>query len=109
MSHDLVVSGGLVVYPEHMRRNLESARGLFFSEAVMLALVEKGLGRQQAYELVQRNAMNAFSGGGAFQDLLTRDADVGKYLSAAEVARCFDLDHALRWAKTLVERASAAE
>ena len=96
---------GLVVYPEHMRENLEQARGLFFSEAVMLALVEKGLGRQQAYELVQRNAMLAFAGDGEFQALLGKDADVGKYLSTAEIAHCFDLDHALRWAGVMVQRA----
>ena len=100
---------GLVVYPEHMRANLERARGLFFSEAVLLALVEKGLGRQQAYELVQQNAMTAFSGGGEFQSLLASDPNVGKFLSTSEIAHCFDLDHALRWAETLVQRAVGAE
>jgi adenylosuccinate lyase len=98
---------GLVVYPQRMRQNLERSGGLFFSEAVMLALVGKGLGRQQAYELVQRNAMTAFAGGGEFRALLGADVDVMAKLSQAELDRCFDLDHALRWAETLVERAIA--
>jgi len=102
-----VLVEGLVVYPARMRENLDRSGGLFFSEAVMLALVEKGLGRQEAYELVQRNAMTAFSGGGEFRALLGADADVMSRLSSAELERCFDLDHALRWADTLVERSIA--
>jgi adenylosuccinate lyase len=98
---------GLVVYPERMQQNLDRSLGLFFSEGVMLALVGKGLGRQAAYELVQRNAMTAFSGGGQFRALLAADTDVMAKLSADELARCFDLTHALRWAETLVERAIA--
>lgn len=98
---------GLVVYPERMQQNLDRSGGLFFSEGVMLALVGKGLGRQQAYELVQRNAMTAFSGGGEFKALLAADTDVMAKLSSDELARCFDLGHALRWAETLVERSIA--
>lgn len=98
---------GLVVYPERMRENLERSGGLFFSEAVMLELVGKGLARQRAYELVQRNAMAAFEGRGEFKGLLSADPDVGAHLSAGEIERCFDLDHALRWAEALVDRAVA--
>jgi len=98
---------GLVVYPDHMRQNLDRSRGLFFSEGIMLALVEKGLARQRAYELVQRNAMTAFSGAGDFRELLAADADVAALLTPAEIDRCFDLGHALRWCETLVERAIA--
>jgi adenylosuccinate lyase len=96
---------GLVVYPERMRENLERSRGLFFSEAVMLALVEKGLGRQDAYEIVQRSAMKAFAGEGEFRTLLAADPELARHLDVAALARCFDLDHALRWAEELVERA----
>jgi adenylosuccinate lyase len=102
------VVDGLVVYPERMRENLERSGGLFFSEAVMLELVGKGLARQRAYELVQKNAMAAFSGAGEFKGLLLADAEISRHLSAAEVERCFDLGHALRWADALVERAVAA-
>jgi adenylosuccinate lyase len=96
---------GLVVYADRMRENLEKSRGLFFSEGVMLSLVGKGLGRQQAYEMVQRNAMRAFAGEGEFRALLGADADIVQHLSAAELDACFDLDRALQWAETMVKRA----
>jgi len=99
---------GLVVYAERMKQNMDRSGGLFFSEAVMLALVGKGLARQRAYEMVQKNAMAAFSGEGGFRELLQADAAVREHLDEAEVDRCFDLEHALRWAETLVERAIAA-
>ena len=96
---------GLVVYADRMRQNLERSGGLYFSEAIMLELVGKGLARQAAYEMVQRNAMRAFAGEGAFKELLLADAEIGKYLSANEVSRCFDLSHALRYADSIVRRA----
>ena len=96
---------GLVVYAEHMQQNLERTGGLFFSEAIMLELVGKGLARQKAYEMVQRNAMRAFGGEGNFEQLLLADPDIGKYLSSTEVSGCFDLKHALRYAETIVRRA----
>lgn len=99
---------GLVVYEERMRENLERSGGLFFSEAIMLELVGKGLPRQRAYELVQKNAMAAFAGEGEFRELLLGDAEIGKHLGRAEIEHCFDLEHALRWADTLVARALAA-
>jgi adenylosuccinate lyase len=97
----------LVVYPERMRANLEASRGLFFSEGVLLALVEKGLARQEAYALVQRNAMRAWKGEGEFRANLLADADVRARLSEAEIGRAFDLEHALRHAEAVVERALA--
>ena len=99
---------GLVVYAERMQQNLGRSGGLFFSEGVMLSLVEKGLARQKAYEMVQRNAMKAFAGEGDFRALLGQDADIAQLLSSDELDRCFDLDHALRWADTIVKRAIAS-
>jgi adenylosuccinate lyase len=99
---------GLVVYSERMRENLERSRGLFFSEAVMLVLVEKGLPRQQAYEIVQKSAMQAFRGEGEFRELLAADSEIKNLVSPSELAECFDLEHALRWAERLVERALQA-
>ncbi len=96
---------GLVVYPERLRQNLERSGNLFFSEAVMLALVEKGLLRQHAYELVQRNAMRAFRGEGAFRELLGADSEISQRLTPGDLDECFDLDHSLRYADALVERA----
>jgi len=97
---------GLVVYRERMKQNLDRAAELYFSEAVLLALVETGLPRQEAYVLVQRNAMRAWKGDGTFRDNLANDADVK--LSREKLAELFDLDHALAWADTIVERALTA-
>ncbi len=99
---------GLVVYPERMRENLARTGGLWASEAVLLALVGKGLGRQEAYVMVQRNAMRAWRAEGEFISLLAEDPDVRARLSVDELAACFDLDHALRHADALVDRALAA-
>jgi adenylosuccinate lyase len=96
---------GLVVYAERMRQNLDRSGGLFFSEGVMLALIGKGVARQRAYEMVQRSAMRSFEGGGSFQDLLAADPELGALLTPEELARCFDLEHALRWARQIVDRA----
>ncbi|WP_441290367.1 adenylosuccinate lyase [Sorangium sp. KYC3313] len=96
---------GLVVYPERLRQNLDSTGELFFSEAVLLALVQKGRPRQAAYELVQRCAMRAIAGEGRFRDNLAADADVGALLAPDEIARCFDLDHALSHVDTIIDRA----
>jgi adenylosuccinate lyase len=96
---------GLVVYPAHMKRNLERAAELYFSEAVLLALVEAGLPRQTAYVVVQRSAMRAWNGEGRFRDLLAADADVGAKLGEARLNELFDLDHALAHVPEIVERA----
>ena len=95
----------LVVYPEGMRRNLDRAAELYFSEAVLLALVESGLPRQEAYVLVQRNAMRAWAGEGRFRDLLAADAEVASRLDAAKLAQLFDLDHALAHVPAILDRA----
>ena len=71
----------------------------------MLALVGTGLGRQEAYVLVQRNAMRAFAGEGAFRDFLKRDPDVAARLSAEIIDAQFDLEHALAHVDAIVERA----
>src|SRR4051812_1230733 len=86
---------GLVVYPENARKNLERAGELYFSEAVMLALVETGMPRQEAYVLVQRNAMRAWHGEGRFRELLALDSDVTGRLGVERLGDLFDLDHAL--------------
>ena len=98
---------GLVVNAARMRRNLELTGGLFFSEAVLLQLVRKGLARQAAYELVQRNAMRAAAGEGDFRALLLADPEITAHLTAADIDRAFDLDHHLRHAGTIIDRALA--
>jgi len=96
---------GLVAYPEHMKGNLDRAAELYFSEAVLLALVETGIGRQDAYVLVQRNAMRAWRGDGRFRDLLAADSEVMAKLGASKLAELFDLDHALVHVPAIIERA----
>jgi len=98
---------GLVVNAERMRRNLDLTGGLYFSEAVMLTLVRKGMARQAAYELVQKSALGAVAGEGSFRALLGADAELGAKLSAAEIDKAFDLEHHLRHAGTIIDRALA--
>ena len=86
----------LIVYPARMERNMEISRGLFHSETVMLALVGKGLTREQAYKFVQRNAMMVWKQGGDFSDRLKGDPDIGQYLTAREIDGCFDLKHTIK-------------
>src|SRR5262249_26152138 len=98
---------GLVVYPERMKQNLDRAAERYFSEAVLLALVESGIARQEAYVWVQRNAMRAWRGEGSFRESLAADADVSAKLSRTKLDDLFDLDHALRHAPAIVERTLA--
>jgi adenylosuccinate lyase len=86
----------LFVYPENMQRNMAISKGLFHSETVMLALVEKGLAREKAYSLVQRKAMDVWKHGGDFRQLLKNDANIRRYLSGKEIDDCFDISHTLK-------------
>jgi adenylosuccinate lyase len=81
---------GLQVYPERMRENLERSFGLLFSQRVLLKLTDKGLARQRAYEMVQRNAMIAWRDRTAFRDLLAADPEVMAQLTPEELGDCFD-------------------
>ncbi|MEK6661093.1 MAG: adenylosuccinate lyase [candidate division NC10 bacterium] len=87
---------GLQTYPDRMRQNLELTGGLIFSEAVLLALVDKGLSRDEAYRLVQGHAMKAWESRGPFKPLLLADPEVRRHLSPAEIENCFDLGYHLR-------------
>src|SRR4051794_1130505 len=89
---------GLIVYPENMKRNLGLTLGMWNSQTVLLALIRKGLTREQAYELVQRNAMKTWQAKHAgdanadFKTQLLSDPDVAKHLSRAELDRLCNLD-----------------
>ena len=97
----------LVVYPERMRANLERGGGLVHSQQVLLALTQKGVSREDAYRLVQRNAMRAFGGEGSFLDFLKADAEVSAKLSAAEIDALFDTRHHLKNVDVIFERVFA--
>jgi adenylosuccinate lyase len=86
---------GLRVYPERMLRNLDASFGLVFSQPVLLALVEAGASRDDAYRIVQRNAMRAWQEERSFRELLGEDPDVRAVLDEARLDSCFDLKRAL--------------
>lgn len=81
----------LLIYPENMMANLNRLKGLVFSQRVMLAMVDKGLKREDAYRLTQRNAMKVWAGEGTFKDLLEADEEVMQTLSKKELESLFDL------------------
>ena len=86
----------LHIYPQRMQANIDKSHGLYNSQRVMLALIEKGVSREDAYSLVQRNAMESWSKGVSFMKLLQEDSDIGAYLSAKEIEAIFDLKYYLR-------------
>ncbi|HEX2687236.1 MAG TPA: adenylosuccinate lyase [Kofleriaceae bacterium] len=106
---------GLVVHPSRMRANLDRTGGLYFSEAVLLALVKTGLARQRAYELVQRSALAAIHEAavagqvgarpGRFRELLGADPEIASRLDTAQLDALFDLEHHLRHAPAIIDRA----
>ena len=102
------VMRGLKVYPDHMRENLERTRGLVFSQRVLIALIERGLLREEAYRVVQRNAMRAWQEGASFLDLLSADPDVGRHLSRAELEAIFDYGYFVRHVGAVFQRLGLA-
>jgi adenylosuccinate lyase len=98
------VIDGLVVYPEAMQRNLDRLGGLIHSQRVLLALTQKGAAREDAYALVQRNAMPVWRGEGRFLDLLKADADVTALLEPANLEALFDLGYHLKHVDTIFAR-----
>jgi adenylosuccinate lyase len=97
---------GLVIRPERMRRNLEASHGLFFSQRLLLALVEAGLERSQAYELVQRNAMRAWEEEQDFETLIRSDSEITSTLDAATLEAVFDLAAYTRHVNVVFDRLS---
>jgi adenylosuccinate lyase len=95
----------LAVYPDAMAHNLVMTRGLIFSETVMLALIEKGLSRDEAYRLVQRNAMKVWEKHGTtFRSELMSDREIVKTLGKKALDECFNLDHHLRHVDEIFNR-----
>ena len=94
----------LMIYPEAMRKNLDRLGGLVHSQRVLLALTEKGVARDEAYSIVQRNAMRAWRGEGEFLALLKADNEVAKVLSAQALEALFDLGYHLKHVDTIFKR-----
>jgi adenylosuccinate lyase len=94
----------LLVYPARMQANLDRLGGLVHSQRVLLALTQKGVSREDAYRLVQRNAMPVWERGGDFLENLSADAAVTAALSRAELAELFDLGYHLKHVDTIFRR-----
>ena len=105
----IYVMSGLQVYPERMKENMELTKGLVFSQRVMLALIEKGLSREKAYKLVQRNAMKSWKERVSFLSLLRDDPDVTGNLPESELESIFDYGYFLRHVDESFERAGLRE
>ncbi|MEA3471227.1 MAG: adenylosuccinate lyase [Thermodesulfobacteriota bacterium] len=94
----------LVVYPERMMSNLNMTRGVFFSQKVLLKLVDKGLSREKAYEIVQRNAMKSWEKKVDFKELLLRDSETMSYLTHDDVGDAFKIENFLKHQNYIFER-----
>ncbi len=98
------IVGGMVVYPARMRENLERSRGVVFSGTILLELARRGVSRERAYELMQRNAMRSFHEQRDFKALLLADADVTSVLPPEEIEKAFDLGVQLRNVDAVFDR-----
>ena len=94
----------LVVYPEHMRTNLERMGGLIYSESVLLLLTRQGLSREEAYRVVQRNAMKVWEKGGDFKIYLSEDETVRSVVDPKELDPLFDVRNHLRHVDDIFRR-----
>lgn len=103
------VMQGLNVYPKQMKHNLELTKGLIFSQRVLLAFIDKGMSRQEAYGLVQRNAMKAWKGRKKFLTLLQADPEVVAKVSREELESLFDYNYYLRYVDDVFQRVGLTE
>ncbi|MEC8858296.1 MAG: adenylosuccinate lyase [Chloroflexota bacterium] len=98
------VMGDLRVYPQRMWENIENSRGLIFSQRVLLELVDKGLAREDAYAIVQRNAMTGWDEGRDFRELIKSDKEAATYLSESELNELFDYGYYTRYVDETFQR-----
>jgi adenylosuccinate lyase len=101
--------GGLQIYPKRMRRNLDLTKGLIFSQRVMLALIDRGLSRQKAYELVQRNALQSWQKNKNFLTFLKADPEVTATLPPEELEPLFNEQFYLRYIDEIFRRVGLTE
>ncbi len=99
------VLAGMRVYPKRMMENMELTRGLLFSQRLMLALIEKGASREEAYKTVQTNAARTWDEDADFRELIKRDPDVLARMGAAELDDVFDYGYYTRFVDDIFERA----
>ncbi|MGB2867009.1 MAG: adenylosuccinate lyase [Bacteroidota bacterium] len=94
----------LLVYPEHMKKNLEGTHGLIFSQEVLLALTKKGMKREDAYKMVQEKAMKVWENGSSFKEFVESSDDVKKLLSKKEIEELFDPQRGLKHVQYIFEK-----
>ncbi|MBC2121067.1 adenylosuccinate lyase [Listeria marthii] len=94
----------LTVFPENMKRNMDRTLGLIYSQRVLLALIDKGLAREAAYDVVQPRAMEAWENQVPFRELVEQDATITENLSAEEIADCFDYNYHLKNVDLIFDR-----
>ncbi len=94
----------LVVYPDQMAKNLGQLKGLIFSQQILLALAAAGATREDAYQMVQRNAMKVWRGKADFKSLISADPEIAKYLSPDKITELFDVDYHLKYISAIFKR-----
>jgi len=94
----------ITIYPENMRRNIDKTGGIFFSQRLLLELVEKGLSREDAYRIVQKEAMKCWQENVDFKHLVKHNPEIGKYLKEKELDSIFDLQYYLGWIDRIFQR-----
>jgi len=95
---------GLVVHPQNMARNMDITRGLIFSQQILMRLVQKGVDRQKAYVMVQRNALKVWEGEESFKELILRDQEIMDHLKIDDVEETFDIRYHLKHVDEIFER-----
>jgi adenylosuccinate lyase len=98
------ITENLIVYPENMKANLERMGGLIYSEAILLLLTRKGLSREEAYGVVQRNAMKVWEKGDDFKTLLSQDEEIKRLLTHEELDATFDVRSHLKHVEDIFRR-----
>ena len=98
------VLDNLVVYEDQMLKNIARTNGIIYSQRVMSALIDKSISREQAYDLIQNIALNAYDKGISFKELILNDKEVSQYLSKEEIDECFKNDYYLRNVDTIYKR-----
>ena len=94
----------LTVFPENMKRNMDTTYGLNFSQRVLFALIDKGMVREEAYDLVQPKAMEAWEKGVQFRELVDAEERITYVLSSEEIDECFNYEHHLKHVDTIFTR-----
>jgi adenylosuccinate lyase len=100
----IAVVEGMVIYPEKMKLNLNKTQGLIFSQRLLLTLIQKNLSREEAYLIVQRNAMKAIEENRELKEICLKDKTLRKHLSASEIKECFKEKYYLRNVDKIYQR-----